>query len=59
MSSLNPEIHEQRTLHIAEVEERVASEQAWKQFSHAQSLEEFCSSWLVIRGIPLAPPSSL
>ena len=26
MSSLKPEIHEQRTLHIAEVEERVASE---------------------------------
>jgi len=49
MSSLKPEIHEPLTLHVAEVGARVASEQAWKQFSHAQSLEEFCTSWLAIQ----------
>ena len=43
-------MHEQRTFHLAEGGHvRRASEQAWKQFSQAQSLEEFCSSWLVIQ----------
>lgn len=49
MSSLKPEIHETIALHAAEGGARVASEQAWKQFSQAQSLEEFCTSWLVIQ----------
>ena len=49
MSSLRPEIHETIALHVAEGGARVASEQAWKQFAQAQSLEEFCSSWLVIQ----------
>jgi RND family efflux transporter MFP subunit len=49
MSSVKPEMHEQRTLHLAGVGGRRASEQAWKQFSQAQSLEEFCSSWLLIQ----------
>jgi len=49
MSSVKPEMHEQRTFHLAEVGVRRASEQAWKLFSHAQTLEEFCNSWLVIQ----------
>ena len=49
MSSSRPEIHETIAVHVAEGGARVASEQAWKQFSQAQSLEEFCSSWLVIQ----------
>ena len=49
MSSLRPEIHETIALHVAEGGARVASEQAWKQFAQAQSLEEFCTSWLVIQ----------
>ena len=49
MSSMRPEIHETIALHVAEGGARVASEQAWKQFGQAQSLEEFCTSWLVIQ----------
>ena len=49
MSSVKPEMHEQRTLHLAEAGGRRASEQAWKQFSQAQSIEEFCNSWMLIQ----------
>lgn len=49
MSSLKQEVHEQRSLHVAEVGSRPVADQAWSQFAHAQTIEEFCGSWLVIQ----------
>jgi hypothetical protein len=49
MNPLKHEIHEQRNLHVAELATRPVSEQAWKQFAHAQTFEEFCGSWLTIQ----------
>ena len=49
MNPLKQEIHEQRNLQVAELAVRPVSEQAWKQFAQAQTLEEFCSSWLIIQ----------
>ncbi|MBI3917577.1 MAG: HlyD family efflux transporter periplasmic adaptor subunit [Betaproteobacteria bacterium] len=50
MSSVTPEIHE--TLErgrVADLASRRTYEQAWRQFAQHQSIEEFCSSWLVIQ----------
>ena len=49
MSGFKPEVHESRGVNVAELGAYRASEQAWKQFSQAQSLEEFCGSWLLIQ----------
>ena len=50
MSSVKPEVHDQRTLvQIADLAGRRAHEQAWKHFASAQTPEEFCDSWLVIQ----------
>ena len=47
---MKSEIHELRShVHVAEAASRRASEQAWKQFSQAQTPEEFCGSWLIIQ----------
>ena len=50
MSSVTPEIHE--TLGrapVADLAARRAFERAWRQFAQHQSVEEFCSSWLLIQ----------
>lgn len=49
MNPLKHEVHEQRGLQVAEVAGRPVTEQAWKQFAQAQTLEEFCGGWLVIQ----------
>lgn len=49
MNPVKHELHEQRNLHVAEVAARPVSEQAWKQFAQAQTIEEFCGSWLIIQ----------
>jgi hypothetical protein len=49
MNPVKHEVHEQRNLHVAEVAARPVSEQAWQQFAHAETIEEFCGSWLIIQ----------
>ena len=50
MSSLEPEIHEDGApAQVAGLGVRREHEQAWKQFSEAQTIEEFCGSWLAIQ----------
>jgi biotin carboxyl carrier protein len=49
MNPVKHEVHEQRNLHVAEVAARPVSDQAWQQFAHAETIEEFCGSWLIIQ----------
>jgi len=50
MSSVTPEIHEPLGGgQVADLAARRGYEQAWRQFAQQQSVEEFCSSWLVIQ----------
>jgi RND family efflux transporter MFP subunit len=50
MSSVTPEIHESAAGgQVADLAARRGHEQAWRQFAQQQSIEEFCSSWLVIQ----------
>lgn len=50
MSSLEPEIHDSNSpVQIADLAVRRGREQAWKEFAEAQSVEEFCVSWLAIQ----------
>ena len=50
MSSVTPEIHEPLGGgQVADLVARRGYEQAWRQFAQQQSVEEFCSSWLVIQ----------
>jgi RND family efflux transporter MFP subunit len=50
MSSVTPEIHESLGAgQVADLAARRGYEQAWRQFAQQQSVEEFCSSWLVIQ----------
>ena len=49
MNPLKQEVLEQRSLQVAELATRPVSEQAWKQFAQAQTVEEFCGSWLMIQ----------
>lgn len=48
MSSVEPGIHEDGAqVQVADLGAR--REQAWRQFSEAQTVEEFCGSWLAIQ----------
>ena len=50
MSSVTPEIHESLGGgQVTDLAARRVYEQAWRQFALQQSVEEFCSSWLVIQ----------
>jgi RND family efflux transporter MFP subunit len=50
MSSLDPEIHDERGgAPVADLVARRAREHAWKQFAQAQSVEDYCRSWLAIQ----------
>jgi RND family efflux transporter MFP subunit len=50
MSSLEPEIHDSNIpLQVADLTARRGREQAWKEFAEAQSVEEFCASWLAVQ----------
>ncbi len=50
MSSVEPEIHDSAApAQVADLAARRGREQAWKDFAEAQSVEEFCGSWLAIQ----------
>ena len=50
MSSLEPEIHDSNSpAQVADLAVRRGREQAWKEFAEAQTVEEFCVSWLAIQ----------
>src|SRR4051812_32454571 len=50
MSTPDPELHAERApWAVAELAPRRAREQAWKQFAQAQTVEEYCRSWLAIQ----------
>lgn len=50
MSSLEPEIHDSNSpVQVADLAARRGRDQSWKDFAEAQSVEEFCASWLAIQ----------